>query len=316
MSATKRELEARAAVRDGAGGLRLRDQRARHRAPSCCTATTRCCRAGYYALIVPALAARRTRGSSRRRAAPNSTASAPPAARARARRHGRRRCSTACCPRGAGERRGAATSLRRAAGRERLRPRAARADPRRPAQRADRPGPEPPAGQHRHRGRRARRRDRRPRAAADAMPSSSAREALADGRGRGGLARRRGRQPLDAGGRRGQGAAPVLPSSAAGTARFIETHLAKSRRVGRQCGTPLPHVFTTSYLTHAPIDESPARHDGNYGYAGAAAALAGPRDRPAAGPDGARPALRLGGDCRSSCSTSRSRRCARACTPR
>jgi len=34
---------------------------------------------------------------------------------------------------------------------------------------------------------------------------------------------------------------------------FIETHLAKSRRIGRLCGTPLPHILTTSYLTHAPI---------------------------------------------------------------
>jgi len=34
---------------------------------------------------------------------------------------------------------------------------------------------------------------------------------------------------------------------------FLEVHLAKSRRVGRMCGTPLPHVITTSYLTHEPI---------------------------------------------------------------
>jgi len=34
---------------------------------------------------------------------------------------------------------------------------------------------------------------------------------------------------------------------------FIETHLAKSRRVGRLVGAPLPHVITTSYLTHEPI---------------------------------------------------------------
>src|SRR5215212_2177022 len=34
---------------------------------------------------------------------------------------------------------------------------------------------------------------------------------------------------------------------------FIETHLAKSRRIGQLCGTPLPHILTTSYLTHAPI---------------------------------------------------------------
>jgi hypothetical protein len=31
---------------------------------------------------------------------------------------------------------------------------------------------------------------------------------------------------------------------------FIETHLAKSRRLGRLAGCPLPHVFTTSHLTH------------------------------------------------------------------
>ncbi len=35
---------------------------------------------------------------------------------------------------------------------------------------------------------------------------------------------------------------------------FIETHLAKSRRVGRMCGTPIPHILATSYLTHAPIE--------------------------------------------------------------
>jgi hypothetical protein len=34
---------------------------------------------------------------------------------------------------------------------------------------------------------------------------------------------------------------------------FVEVHLAKSRRAGRAYGAPLPHVFTTSYLTHAPI---------------------------------------------------------------
>ena len=33
---------------------------------------------------------------------------------------------------------------------------------------------------------------------------------------------------------------------------FLEVHLAKSRKVAREAGCPLPHVFTTSYLTHAP----------------------------------------------------------------
>jgi hypothetical protein len=48
---------------------------------------------------------------------------------------------------------------------------------------------------------------------------------------------------------------------------FVETHLAKSRRVGRMAGAWLPHVFSTSYLTHAPIEAFLARHQ-HYGYAG------------------------------------------------
>ena len=48
---------------------------------------------------------------------------------------------------------------------------------------------------------------------------------------------------------------------------FVEVHLAKSRRIGRLAGTPLPHIFTTSYLTHAPV-ESWLQRAGNYGYEG------------------------------------------------
>ena len=33
---------------------------------------------------------------------------------------------------------------------------------------------------------------------------------------------------------------------------FIETHLGKSRKRGHEAGTPIPHLFTTSYLTHEP----------------------------------------------------------------
>ncbi|SPE42575.1 UTP--glucose-1-phosphate uridylyltransferase-like protein (fragment) [Candidatus Sulfopaludibacter sp. SbA3] len=48
---------------------------------------------------------------------------------------------------------------------------------------------------------------------------------------------------------------------------FIEVHLAKSARVGRECGTLLPHVLTTSYLTHQAIEEHlDARQ--NYDYPG------------------------------------------------
>ncbi len=37
---------------------------------------------------------------------------------------------------------------------------------------------------------------------------------------------------------------------------FLEVHLAKSRRTARRFGAPPPHVVTTSYLTHAPIEAS------------------------------------------------------------
>ena len=48
---------------------------------------------------------------------------------------------------------------------------------------------------------------------------------------------------------------------------FIETHLAKSRKIGDAVGNPLPHIFTTSYLTHGPIqDVLKLQH--NYGYQG------------------------------------------------
>jgi hypothetical protein len=48
---------------------------------------------------------------------------------------------------------------------------------------------------------------------------------------------------------------------------FIEAHLAKSRRTGRIAGMPLPHVITTSYLTHDAIADWLAAV-ANYGYPG------------------------------------------------
>jgi len=48
---------------------------------------------------------------------------------------------------------------------------------------------------------------------------------------------------------------------------FIEAHLAKSRRTGRAFGILPAHVFTTSYLTHGPIEEF-LRVNANYGYDG------------------------------------------------
>jgi hypothetical protein len=48
---------------------------------------------------------------------------------------------------------------------------------------------------------------------------------------------------------------------------FVEIHLAKSRRSARLCGTSIPHVFTTSYLTHAPM-EAWLDRERNYEYPG------------------------------------------------
>ena len=41
---------------------------------------------------------------------------------------------------------------------------------------------------------------------------------------------------------------------------FLEVHLAKTRRAARACGTPIPHVITTSHLTHGAIEAWLDRH--------------------------------------------------------
>lgn len=48
---------------------------------------------------------------------------------------------------------------------------------------------------------------------------------------------------------------------------FLETHLAKSRKISQQVGTPIPHLFSTSYLTHGPTEEFLRRVEG-YHYPG------------------------------------------------
>jgi hypothetical protein len=48
---------------------------------------------------------------------------------------------------------------------------------------------------------------------------------------------------------------------------FLEVHLAKSRRTSRLAGTPVPHVFTTGYLTHGPLATFLSERE-NYGYEG------------------------------------------------
>jgi UTP--glucose-1-phosphate uridylyltransferase len=48
---------------------------------------------------------------------------------------------------------------------------------------------------------------------------------------------------------------------------FLEIHLAKSRRVSRLAGTPIPHVITTSYMTHSALESYLERVD-KHGYEG------------------------------------------------
>ncbi len=48
---------------------------------------------------------------------------------------------------------------------------------------------------------------------------------------------------------------------------FIEIHLAKSRRTAEEYGVAVPHVVSTSYLTHEPIERFLRAHE-NYGYDG------------------------------------------------
>lgn len=48
---------------------------------------------------------------------------------------------------------------------------------------------------------------------------------------------------------------------------FIEVHLAKTRKVSRAYGVSVPHIFTTSYMTHEPIAAHLAQY-ANYGYKG------------------------------------------------
>src|SRR5207302_4060457 len=100
---------------------------------------------------------------------------------------------------------------------------------------------------------------------------------LADLRGSGSLAIHRGEIAVvtlaaGAGSRWTQGAGVVKAlhpfCKLAGRHRtFLETHLAKSRRIARQAGITIPHVFTTGYLTHAPIEQFLARQN-RYGYEG------------------------------------------------
>lgn len=47
---------------------------------------------------------------------------------------------------------------------------------------------------------------------------------------------------------------------------FLEIHAAKSRKTAKEFGIPLPHIVSTSFLTHRPIQRHLERNDG-FGYA-------------------------------------------------
>jgi hypothetical protein len=48
---------------------------------------------------------------------------------------------------------------------------------------------------------------------------------------------------------------------------FIETHLAKSRKTGREAGMTIPHIFTTSYFSHDPTERFLTHYE-NFHYEG------------------------------------------------
>ena len=48
---------------------------------------------------------------------------------------------------------------------------------------------------------------------------------------------------------------------------FIEVHLAKSRKTSQTFGATVPHVFTTGYMTHGPMEQHLSEHN-YYGYEG------------------------------------------------
>lgn len=45
---------------------------------------------------------------------------------------------------------------------------------------------------------------------------------------------------------------------------FIEAHLSKSAKISSNCGGVIPHIFTTSYLTHEAIEQSLSRDKNGY----------------------------------------------------
>ena len=270
------------------------------------TATPRCMPPGYYTLIVPALLRHGPRAALA--AAPRRAghASAPPAARSpELRRHG---ADAVRPPAAARQGRAAARrqSLGDAAGAARLRPRAARADPRRPAQRAAsawRRTACPPA---------ARIEDVRPDDVLDAHGELP--DALS--RARHGGAAPTARWPWSrwppapaAAGRKGAGVVkalqPVLQAGRPPPHASSRCTWPRAAASSRLCGAAVPHVITTSYLTHDADRAASWRAERNYGYPGPLLPLARPQRSACAWSPWCATCASPGRRCRSRCSTSR-----------
>ena len=268
------------------------------------------------ARLLPADAARRccaaTRSACRRRAGPSSPASAPPAARSPSSPGWSRRSSTGSCPR-AGSDEGERQSLDEPARRSWAST----------ASSTSRSGPTCGAGGSAWRRTGCRRAPTSGTPRRTTSPTSRALPSVERLRERGRGLLREGAVAVvtlaaGVGSRWTEGAGVVKAINPfcklAGEHRtFLEIHLAKSRRVGAGVrAAPIPHVITTSYLTHEPIRQfldraatttaTPARCSCR---PGGRSGCAWCRWRATCASPGRR--------CRSRCSTSRRRRSARAC---
>ena len=225
---------------------------------------------GYYALHRAASWLRTRRHAARRRAAaPSSTASPPPAAPARSCAGMVQTLFDRLLPARPGENAATANPSTALLDAERLRPRAARADPRRPAQRPHRPGAEPAAGQHRHRRRAARTTCSTPRAAlADGTARRWAWQALRRGRGRRGHA---GRRASAAAGRRARAWSRRCTRSASWAASTAPSSRSTWPRAGASAAQ-LRHAHAARHHHQLPDPRADRRRScaaqDNYGYAG------------------------------------------------
>ena len=255
------------------------------------------CRPGYYTLHRARAAAQRPPQLSPRRAAPNWTASAPPAARGPSCAAWCRRSSTACCraPSASAGGSEALAALLAEHGFDRAQHEQIRADLR---------GGRIGLAQNRLPVEQPTSRTCAPDDVVDADRTLAATRLARARAGRaGGRRGRRGHAwppARAAAGRRARAwsrRCTPSASSAAATAPSSRSTWPRAAASAALPARPLPHIFTTSYLTHDADRATSCSRADNYGYAGPLLPLARAQSIGLrTGPDGARPALRLGGD--------------------